>query len=319
MCLLKRGKLIWYGFLIVFLLICTFGCKQEEATKRIGFVVTTLGNPFFVDMTEAAKEEVAKHENIELLIHAPERETGGDIERQIQIIENLITQKVNIICVVPADSKGIITAIGKANDAEIPVLNIDNKIDRDLASERGVYVAGFIGSDNYSGGKIAGEYVVKRLNEKGEVAILEGVSGTDAARDRKAGFMDYVKDYQEIKIVASQPADWSREKGLNVFQNILQANPGVKALFACNDEMALGAIQAIKLEKKEEGIVVVGFDAIDDALEAIEAGIMDATVAQQPKEMGRLAILRALDILNKEEIAPIYLTDLKLVTVDDID
>lgn len=316
---LRGKKLMWLGILVVILLVSTFGCKRKEATKKIGFIVTTLGNPFFVNMIEAAEEEVAKHENIKLLIHAPERETGGDIERQIQIMENLIAQKVDIICVVPADSKGIISAIRKANEAKIPVLNIDNKIDRDLASERGVYVAGFIGSDNYSGGKIAAEYIVKRLNSTGEVAILEGVSGTDAARDRKAGFIDYVKDYPGVKIVASQPADWSREKGLNVFQNISQANPEVQALFACNDEMALGAVQAIKSEKKEGRIIVVGFDAIDDALEAIKNGTMDATVAQQPKEMGKLAILRAIDVLNKKEIPPIFLTDLKLVTADDLD
>jgi ribose transport system substrate-binding protein len=285
-------------------------CSQVK-TKKIAFIVTTLSNPFFVDMTQGAQQEAKKHAGIKLIIQAPER--AVDVERQIQIFENLITQKVDAICVVPADSRSILPAISKANKANIPVLNIDNKIDFELAKKNNVKVATFIGSDNYLGGKLAAEYIVKRLGGKGKVAILEGVSGVDAAIQRKGGFLDCLKDYPGIEVVASQVADWDREKGLNGFQNILQAHPGVQALFACNDEMALGAIQAIKAARKT-GIIVVGFDATKDGLAAVKAGSMAATVAQMPAEMGKIGVQKAVDLLDGKKIEENIPTEVKLIT-----
>jgi ribose transport system substrate-binding protein len=306
------------GLLILSTIFFSFSCTEKQQKKKIGFIVTTLNNPFFVDMTEGAKKEAQKYPDIELIIQAPERGTGEDIDRQIQIMENMISQKVALICVVPASSKGIISAIIKANAANVPILNIDNKIDNELAAQRGARIAGFIGSDNYGGGKLAGEYIAARLDKKGKAAILEGVSGVDAAIDRKAGFMDYIKDYPNINVVASQPADWSREKGLNVFQNMLQAFPDIQAVFACNDEMALGAIQAIKLAKKEGKIIIVGFDAIKDALDAVKAGTLDATIAQQPDEMGKMAIDNAINLLNNIQINQLIKTELRLIIKKDI-
>lgn len=279
--------------------------------KKIAFIVTTLSNPFFVDMTQGARQEAKKHPGIRLIIQAPER--AVDVERQIQIFENMITQKVDAICVVPADSRSILPAIAKANKARIPVLNIDNKIDFELAKKDNVKVETFIGSNNYLGGKLAGQYIVKRLGGKGKVAILEGVSGVEAAIQRKGGFLDYIKDYPGIEVVASQVADWDREKGLNVFQNILQAHPDVQALFACNDEMALGAIQAIKAGRKK-GIIVVGFDATKDGLAAIKNGSMAATVAQMPGEMGKIAVQKAVDLLDGKKIEENIPTEVKLIT-----
>ncbi|MBN1618623.1 sugar ABC transporter substrate-binding protein [Candidatus Dojkabacteria bacterium] len=288
------------------------GCSKKKDVKKVAFVVTTLSNPFFIDMTDAAKAEIKNHPGYEIIIQAPER-GATDVERQIQIVENLITQKVDALCVVPADSRSIIETIIKANKAGIPFLNIDNKVDFELAKERKAVVAAYIGSDNYLGGKLASEYIVVALNGKGKVAILEGVSGVEAAIKRKAGFVDYLKEYPDIKIVASQPADWDREKGLNIFQNILQANPDVKALFACNDEMALGAVEAIKAAGKEEQIIVVGFDATKDGLAAVENGSMAATVAQLPSEMGKMGILKAISILEGINIEKEIPTEVKLI------
>lgn len=294
---------------------CLSACDKtpsvpRSAPRKIAFVVTTLSNPFFVDMIDGAKLEAAKHSDVELLVQAPDR--ALDNERQIQIIENLITQKVDIICVVPANSKSIIAAVEKANKAGIPIVNIDNKIDSALAREKGVRIATFVGSDNFGGGKLAGQFVAERLGTSGTVAILEGVSGVEAAIQRKEGFLEAIKTHPGIKLVASQPADWEREKGLNVFQGIFQANPNLGALFACNDEMALGALRALKEPRKT---LVVGFDATKDALDAIKEGKMDATVAQQPSEMGRVGIRTAVAILKGEKIEPVILTDLRLETI----
>lgn len=310
----SKNQSIAIVLLMIFMSITCFqGCSKKKDVKKIGFVVTTLSNPFFIDMTEAAKAEIKNHPGFEIIIQAPGR-GATDVERQIQIVENLITQKVDAICVVPADSKSIIESVLKANKAGIPFLNIDNKIDFELAKERNAVVATFIGSDNYLGGKLAGEHIATVLNGKGKVAILEGVSGVEAAIKRKAGFVDYVKDHPEIEIVASQPADWDREKGLNTFQNMLQANPDVKALFACNDEMALGAVQAIKAAGKEGQIIVVGFDATKDGLAAVENGSMAATVAQLPSEMGKMGILNAINILEGKSVEKDIPTEVKLIT-----
>jgi ribose transport system substrate-binding protein len=298
---------------LVFLLFVVIGCQSKRDNKKIGFVVTTLSNPFFIDMIEAAKEEAKKHPGIEIIIQAPER-GATDVERQIQIVENLITQRVDALCVVPADSRSIISAIIKANQAGIPFLNIDNKVDLELAEQRNAKIATFIGSDNYLGGKLAAEHIVNKLNGKGKVAILEGVSGVEAAIDRKGGFMDFIKKYPNIQVVASQPADWEREKGLNIFQNILQANPNVQALFACNDEMALGAIQAIKTASKEGKIIVVGFDATKDGLYAVKNGDMEGTVQQLPGEMGKIAIKNAFKVMIGEPIQDHIATAVKLIT-----
>lgn len=299
--------------LVAILAYALFFSTREKHTKKVAFVVTTLSNPFFVDMTEGAKEEAIKHPEIELLIQAPER-GATDIERQTQIVENLITQKVDAICIVPADSRSILPVIAHANRNNIPVLNIDNRIDVVLAKKDNIQISTYIGSDNYLGGKLAAEYIVKKLNGRGKVAVLEGVSGVDAAIKRKSGFMDYVKDYPGITIVASQPADWEREKGLNVFQNMLQAHPNINALFACNDEMALGAIQAIATVKKQGKIIVVGFDATKDGLEAVKAGTMSGSVGQLPALMGKTAVAKATEILMGRKIEEFIPTEVKLIT-----
>jgi ribose transport system substrate-binding protein len=290
-------------------------CSRDR-NRKIGFVVTTLSNPYFVTMTEAAKGEIKGDSGFELVIQAPEQ--AVNVARQVDIVENLISQRVNALAIVPADSKGIIPAIAKANAANIPVLILDNKIDKAAAAQAGVHTVTFIGSDNVAGGRLAGEYMIKKLPQGGDVAILEGVSGVDAAIDRKAGFLAALSSDPRLKVVASQPADWDREKGLNIFQNILQAHPNIKGVFACNDEMALGAIQAIRAAGKEGQIVVIGFDAIKDALDAIRKGEMDATVQQLPGEVGRLGVKYAVEVVNHQAVPPVIPTEVKLITADKV-
>jgi len=142
--------------------------------------------------------------------------------REIQIIENLCVQRVAVLCIVPVDSKSIVPAIKKANRDGIPVINVDSKIDAATAKALGASVVGFVGSDNFAGGQIAGDFIAKKLHGRGNVAILEGICGLETATLRKTGCLDALKKAPGIKVVASLPADWEREKGMNVFQNILQ-------------------------------------------------------------------------------------------------
>ena len=312
-----KQKLLRSGIIacVMALLLLQSSCHRQ-AGIRIGFVVTTLSNPYFVTMVNGAKAEAAATPGIQLLVQAPDQ--AVQVGQQIDDIDNLIAQHVNAICIVPADSKGVLPAIARANQAGIPVLILDNKIDKAQAASQGVQTVTYIGSDNFIGGRMAGEYMIKRLPAGGDVAILEGVSGVDAANQRKAGFLAALTSAPQIHVVASQPADWDREKALNLFQNMLHAHPSIKGVFGSNDEMAMGALQAIQSAGKGHSIVVVGYDAIKDSLNAIKKGDMDATIAQLPAEVGQLGVKYAISVANHQAVPAVIPTDVKLVTAENV-
>jgi ribose transport system substrate-binding protein len=277
-------------------------------------VMKTANNPFFIEMQKGA-EAAAKRLNVELVVQAAEREV--DVEKQMQIVENLIQTHVAALCVTPSGSREIVPAIDKANRANIPVVIVDTRVDAKALSESGGRVATFIGSDNYEGGKIAGEFLAKRLGGKGKVAVLEGIPGHETGDSRLRGFREALKATPGVEIVASQTANWERDQGFNVFQNILQSHPDVQAVFACSDLMALGAVEAIAAAKKTGQIAVVGFDATSEARDAILKGTMDASVAQSPAQMGALAVENALKLLKGEQVNPEFVVPIKLITKEN--
>ncbi len=278
---------------------------------RVAFVMKTLNHPFFLDMQRGA-EDAAKRLDVDLVVQAAEREI--DVEKQMQIIENLIQTGVQALCVTPSGSKEIASAIAKANRAKIPVVVADTRVDPKAAQDAQLTLASFIGSDNYEGGRLAGEHLVKVRQGKGTVAILEGIPGHETGDSRLRGFRDAVKASPGITIVASQPANWERDQGFTVFQNILQANPSLDAVFACNDLMALGAIEAIAAAGRTGKITVIGFDALEDARKAIAAGTMDASVAQSPREMGRMAVEAAVQVIKGGTPAAEQKVPIQLIT-----
>jgi len=306
-------KNIFYVGLVV-IAGCFFACqrgdRQSAGRPTVALVLKTLNNPFFIDMQKAA-EAAAKKINVNLVVQAAEREV--DVEKQMQIMENLIQRKVDAICVSPSGSKEIVPAIVKANRANIPVIVVDTRVDTEALQQAGAKIATFIGSDNVEGGRIAGEYIIKRLAGKGKVAVLEGIPGHETGDARLAGFYQAIKNAQGIEVVVSQTANWERDQGFNVFQNILQSHPEIEALFACNDMMALGAIEAIAASGKTGRIVVVGFDAVADAREAIQKGEMHGSIAQYPAEMGRLTVELALDIINGQTVPAFNATRIELI------
>jgi ribose transport system substrate-binding protein len=245
-------------------------------------------------------EDAAQKLGVKLTVQAAEREV--DVEKQMQIIENLIQSKVTALCITPSGSKEVVPAIIKANKAGIPVLIVDTRVHQETLQAAGGKIAGFIGSDNLEGGRVAGEFTAKKLGGKGKVAILEGIPGHETGDSRLKGFREVIAKYPEIQIVSSQTANWERDQGYNVFQNMLQANPGIQALFACSDLMALGALEAIAAAGKTGKIIVVGFDAFSEARDAVNKGTMDATVAQSPYEMGKTAVENAVKVLKGEKI-----------------
>ncbi len=308
-----KSSQLFFALAAVFLLALT-SCNRSESPRSggtqpagpagggvptVALVVKTLNNPFFIEMQKGA-EEAAKKAGVSLIVQAADREV--DVERQMQIIENLIERKVSALCITPSGSREIVPVIVKANKAGIPVLIVDTRADEKALAAAGGKIATFIGSDNYDGGKLAGFFIAEKLGGRGIVAVLEGIPGHETGDSRLRGFREAIAQSPGIKIAASQPANWERDQGFNVAQNILQAHPQVNALFACNDLMALGAVEAIAAAGRTGKIVVVGFDAQPEAREAIKKGAMAATVAQFAGRMGATAVENAARMLRGEKI-----------------
>ncbi len=291
------------------------GCQRGEnaasKTPTVALVIKSANHPFFIDMQKGA-EQAAKQLGVELLVQGAEREV--DVEKQMQIVENLIQKKVDAICLAPSGSKELVPAVVKANKANIPVVVLDTRIDPATLKDAGGHVAAFVGSDNFEGGRVAGNYIVEKLGGKGNIAILEGIPGHETGDARKNGFHSVVDKAPGIKIVASQTANWERDQGFNVFQNIMQSNPDVQALFACSDLMALGAVEAISAAGKSGKIMVVGFDALKDARDAIQQGTMAASIAQHPEEMGRVGVETAVKVLRGETVPENLAVKIELVS-----
>lgn len=276
------AKRVWFVGLAVSVWILV-GALAEEAT--VGFSISTLNNPFFVTLRDGALQ-VAQKEKVQLLV----LDAQDRVDKQVADIEDLVQRQVRVLIVNPTDSAAVVPAIQRANQAGIPVITVDR-------SASGGRIAFHIASDNVAGGRMAAEFICKLLKSRGKVVELEGIPGTSAARDRGAGFNAYLKEKcPGITVIARQTANFDRAQGLSVMENILQAHPEIDAVFAHNDEMALGALKAIKDRGRK--IPVVGFDATPDAVKAVEACEMAATIAQQPSEMGRIAVERAVALIR---------------------
>ena len=307
--------------LILAVAAVSLSCNREPPTSTgagkptVALVLKTLNHPFFVDMRRGA-QEAADRLGVTLQVQAAEREI--DVEKQMQIVENMIQTGIDALCITPSGSREIVSALVKARDAKVPIVVVDTRVDAKAAADAGVRAETFVGSDNYEGGKLAGDYLVKASGAKGRVGILEGIPGHETGDSRLRGFRDAVKASPGIAIVASQPANWERDQGFNVFQNMLQAHPDIDSVFACSDLMALGAIEAIAAAGKTGRIRVIGFDALDDAKKAIAAGTMEASVAQFPSEMGRVAVESAVKVIRGETVPADIKVKLELVTKDNV-
>lgn len=298
-------KVLVLLLVMVMVLAAFAGCASKPAEEpaaegaTIGLVVSTLNNPFFVDLQAGAQ---AKADELGLTLVT--LDSQDDSATEMSNVEDLISQGVSVIMINPADSDAVGNAVAAANKAGIPVITLDR------GANSGDVVT-HIASDNVAGGVLAGEYIVELLGGKGNVVELEGIPGASAARDRGQGFNDAIAG-TEIKVVAKQTANFDRAEGLSVMENILQAQPEINAVFAHNDEMALGALEAIKASGRD--IKVVGFDATADAVAAVQAGTMAATVQQLPKDIGSMGVDAANKIIKGEAVEASIPVALQLVT-----
>lgn len=281
------------------------GATVEDAT--VGLSLSTLNNPFFVTLRDGA-QEAADEAGVELLVS----DAQDDAQQQANDVQNFITRDVAAILVNPVDSAAVTSSVEAANDAGIPVITVDRSAD-------GGEVASHIASDNVQGAQDATAYLFEQLGGEGRVALLEGVPGASATRQRTEGFEQALEDADGIEVVARQTANFAREEGFTVMQNVLQANPDLAGVFAENDTMALGAVEAVGQAGAGDQVTVVGFDAIDEALQAIQDGRMAATVAQRPAEIGRAGVETATDIVAGEEVEEEQRIEVELVTPDNVD
>lgn len=210
---------------------------------------------------------------------------------------------VDVLLINPTDSVAISTAVQSANEVGVPVITLDRSSDKGK-------VETLVASDNIKGGKMAANFIIDQVEKNAKVVELQGVPGASATRERGKGFHQIAD--KEPQVVESQSAHFDRTEGLNVMENLIQGHPDIKAVFAQNDEMALGALEAINSSGKN--IVVVGFDGNDDALKSIKDGKLNATVAQQPELIGKLAVNAAGDVLKGKKVKKYIPAPLKLVT-----
>jgi ABC-type sugar transport system substrate-binding protein len=251
----------------------------KKDTYKVGFSQVESNNPWRLAQTASMQEEAAKR-GYELVY----TDAAGSEAKQIADVDSMIAQKVDLIFLAPRSEKPLAQAVLKAKAAGIPVILLDRNVDQELAKPGQDYI-GFIGSDFIDEGKRAAEWLVKATGGKATIIELQGTVGSSPAIDRKKGFDDYIKDHPDMKVVASETGDFARDKGRQVMETLLQAHPDVTAVYAHNDEMALGAIAALEAAGKVPGkdVIIVSIDGSKDALQAIIDGKLGATVECNPR------------------------------------
>jgi ribose transport system substrate-binding protein len=270
-------------------------------TATVGLALSTMDNPFFVSLRDGAQAE-ANAVGINLIAV----DAQNDAAKQIAGVEDLIQKKTPVILLNPADSDAVANVVKEATAAGIKVISLDRAVN-------GAEVSSHIASDNVAGGRMAGEFLLKKLGGKGNLVELVGIPGSSAARERGEGFDAAIEGKPGVKVVAKQPANFDRAQGLTVMENILQGNKDIQGVFAQNDEMALGAEKAIE-EAGLKNVAIVGFDATPDAVAAVKAGKLAATVQQKPDLIGKLGVDTAKLLIEGKPVDRNIAVPLALVT-----
>ena len=278
----------------------------DSANKSITFALSTQANSFMVKMREGAQK---KADELGLTINF--QDASDDSATQANQLANAAATGAGAVIVNPTDSDAMAPAVKQLVDEKIPVVAVDRAVNN-------ANVASYIASDNETGGKQAAKVLSDAINGEGEILVLQGKTGSSASRERGKGFDEGLKDNPNIKVVAKQTAEFERAKGLDVTTNLLQAHPNVKAIFAENDEMALGAIEALG-SKAGKDVKVIGFDGAEDALKAIKDGRMYASIAQQPVKMAEQAVIEASKLLKGETATKKMQVEVVAATKENVD
>lgn len=286
---------------------------SSDGDIEISYIVKAKSDNFWTTMEKAANA-YAQEKGVKLNFQAPAKET--DVEQQVQMVENAVSKGVDAIILSAADSKSLIPAIVKANNANIPVILVNDTIDYDQLAADGGEVVTYVGISQYNAAKLAGDYAKENIKD-GKVVYLEGIAGVDALADRLNGFRDQVADVTTE--VASQTANCDRNEAFNVMQNVLNANKDVNLVWAVNAEMGQGAVQAVDQAGLTGKVQIFDFDAAPDDLSAIEAGTLAGSVAQYPNVQAETAVQVAIDAIGGKTFEPHTETAAKLITKDNLE
>ena len=265
------------------------GSTSSSGGDKVALLVSTLNNPFFVDLRDGA-QAAAKDLGVDLMVS----DAQNDSSTQQNQAQNAQSQGAKAVIINPVDSDAASPAVAPLLSSKLPVISVDRSV-------TGEDVTSHIASDNVAGGAQAADELAKAVGEKGKVIILQGTPGAASTRDRGDGFKKEIKKYSGIEVVAEQTANFDRAEALDVTTNLMQSNPDVVGIYAENDEMALGAIQSLG-SKAGVDVKIFGFDGTEDGLKAVSNGTMVGTIAQQPKELGKKAVEAAVKAIKGESV-----------------
>ncbi len=297
---------------VVFMLASPVLAGNED---KIALVMKDLFNPFFLKMESGAKEYAQKN-NIPLEVFGVERET--QVDRQISIVDNLISRKYGAIVIAPADSKKLVPVCKKAIDKGIVVVNIDNPFHKETQELHKIKIP-FVGSDNRAGASMVGNYIKQKLNSKGRVIIIEGIRGVENADLRKKGFTESVTSGTQIEILASESANWHKDEAFSLMTGLLEKYKNADAILCANDIMALGTIQALDMVGLTGKVLIGAYDNIDEARLEMQNKRMHATIEQHPELMGEYGVKLAARALRGSSVPDYTPTPLDLITYDSFD
>jgi len=283
--------------------------QAETREYNFVFIVKSMQFSFMLSMIEGAEAAAALVPNIKIKCIGPE--TPYSVEEQIQLVEQAITTGADAVIITPADSTGIIPAVEKCNAAGIPIATPNTKA-------YGGNVLTWVGVDNYQVGYQLGHALAKALNGEGKVVLIEGTSGNSTSTERVEGYKNAFSEYAGIELLDSQPADYNREKGMTVMENFLQRYPEIDGVASVNKDMTMGALEACKAAGRLEEMIHVTFDVDQDCLDAIEAGEVLITGAQEEKSQVANTIYACLLALNGFKVAPEQYIPMTLVTKENI-
>ena len=286
---------------------CNQSSDQADGTKPvIGVTMLSMQNEFIVNVSDEM-EKKAQEAGIELITVDAERSAL----KQVEQVESFIAQGVDAIVMNPCEVEASSPAVSKALAAGIPIINVN--------SETATKPTAFVGSDDVESARIAMKYIAERLVGKGNVIMIHGYMGQAAQIKREQGAREILKQYPDLKLIASQTGEWDRAKSMSLMENWIQSYGGqINAVFAQNDEMGMGAVNALTAAGLKDKIVVVSIDAIPDALQAVQKGTLDATVFQNAQQQGSQAIETALKIINKQPYEKEVLVPFQLVTKENV-
>lgn len=272
--------------------------------EKIGVLVISLTNPFWSNMKdkyEKAGEELGI--NVEVLSATTEDDTTA----QLETLDGMVVKDYDAIIFSPIDGNNLIPGLIRANQANVPVINLGPGVNQDALKEQGGHLDGVITVDFVNQGRLVAEDMLRQMPEGGKVAIIQGLPGAGQSEGRTKGAREVFENTEGVELVSIQPGNWDRNTAYNIATDLIQAHPDLKGIFACNDVMALAAVEALEAAGKKDGVIIYGVDFTEEAQTAIKEGRLDGSITYSPRVYTKAALLLSLKIVQGHDIeGPVY-------------